>query len=980
MAARSSVDGEVVTWTPDSRGVVFLSSLRSPSPKIVRAFTIPIEGGWPQPLPLDHAGLLSFGPDGKTVAYNRIFRDTALPKRYLGGQHQELYTYDFGTRRLDRITDWKGTSTAPMWFGRTIYYLSDRGAGFRANIWAYDTIAKSNRQVTHFADLDIDAPSLGGRTITFQQAGQLYALDLPSEILRRVAVDVPDDGARTAPRTIPVAGAIRVTDPMGYVDYALSPDGELALSARGDLFRLRAGGSWRNLTSTPGADEDHPSWSPDGRQIAYETDASGEQELAVRPASGGPERLLTQFGSGVLYTPSWSPDGTQLLVATAAHELWLVPIGRSPRRLAEDKQAEIRDATFSPDGRLVAYSTLRPNLQRAIHVQDLSTSTDTVVSSPMESDRLPRFSADGRVLFFVSQRHEQPLVSDRDEETIIATLNSDGIYAATLDPADTSPLASPAQSTLAPVRPDLAGLMERAVPLPVTPAVIDDIEVRGGRLFYLARPPQLIDGDLAGQEAGLHVLNLAEKADRILSRGLDSFSLSSRGDSVVVRQAGNWRLLGTGPAAGPGIMIDTSALRITVNPRLEWPEMVRNAWRLDRDVFFSKVTNGTDWPSVWTAYAQLLPQLGSEADVDFIIGQIQGELASSHTFLVPAAGSENRPPVHTGFLGVDYTLDTASRLYRFRHILEGDNSRAALRSPLAAPGLGLHDGDVLLAVNGRTLQAPDSPDSILSGATSEVSLTVSETVDGKRRTVRVTPIDDEEALRDHDRTTRNRAMVNRLSNGRVGYLSLSDFEGVGWGEFVRQFYPQADKPALIVDVRWNRGGFTSQAVLSVLRRKLAGVFVNRERAVAPLPVAVPPQDMVTLLNWGSGSDGDQFPYYFRQYGLGPLVGTRSWGGVQGINRPWSLMDGTAIYIPKDALADTAGHWIIENTGVTPDITIDDQPDESMTGRDIQLETAVRVALDRLVAPSASSGTAPAALPAYPLAGNVPGASFLPPQR
>jgi tricorn protease len=594
----------------------------------------------------------------------------------------------------------------------------------------------------------------------------------------------------------------------------------------------------------------------------------------------------------------------------------------------------------------------------------------------MESDRLPCFSADGRVLFFVSKRHEQPMVSDRDEETIIATVDSDGIYAATLDPGDPSPLAPhPSSPPPSGFHPDPAGLMARAVALPITPSVIASLEMRGSRLFYETRPLQLIDGDLPGQEGQLHAVDLPAGNDRVVARSVDNHSLSARGDTVAVRHDGTWHLLRTGSQPDPEVALDVSSLRVTADPRLEWAEMVRNAWRLDRDVFFSRVTNGTDWSAVWTAYARLLPHLGSEDDVRFLLEQIQGELASSHTFLVPAHSADPRPPVRAGFLGVDYAFDPLSGRYRFKRILAGDNSRDAFRSPLTAPGLGLGEGDLLLAVNGRELRAPDNPDAALLGATGPVTLAVATSDHGVRRTVRVVPIADEEALRRFDRIVRSRALVDRLSNGRVGYVALSDFVGEGWGEFVRQFYPQANKQALIVDVRWNSGGFTSQAVLSVLRRTLAGGFVNRERAVSPLPVVVPPRDMVTLLNWGTGSDGDQFAYYFRTDGLGPLVGTRSWGGVQGINRPWSLMDGTGLLIPKDSLADASGHWIIENMGVAPDVEVDDRPDEAVTGQDVQLETAVKVALDRLEAHPPQMPIAPTALPAYPPAGIVPGASF-----
>ncbi len=980
-ASPSGSDNRVVTWTPDSRRIVFLSSRLSPSPKIVRAFSVPVEGGLRQALPLDHSGLLSFAPGGQAIAVNRIYRNDALPKRYVGGQAQDLYTYGLRSRRLVRITDWRGTDTAPMWFGRVIYFLSDRGPGFRANIWAYDLDTRAVSQLTRFTDLDVDEPSLGGHTITFGQGGRLYALDLPSRSLREVTVQVPDDGTRTAPRPEAVGDTARLADATGGVDYALSPDGgDLLVSARGDLFDLPAAGTPRDLTDTPGADEDHPSWSPDGHAIAYETDAGGEQQLAVRTTPAGAGHVLTSFRSGYFYTPLWSPDGSRLAVADANHGLWLVPIDvGTPRRIAGDPYAEIRDAAFSPDGRWLAYSTMRANRQRAIHLHELSTGQDVIVSTPMNSDRMPRFSADGRVLFFVSQRNELPLVSDRDEETIVATLNSDGIFAATLDPDDPSPLLRDTSfvpgAPAAALRVDLHRLMDRAVALPVTPAVIASLEIRGRRVFYETRPPQLIDGDLPGAQAALHVLDLDTGADHALVAGLDNHSLSARGGSVAFRRDGAWHVASTGPGNADDVTLDLSNLRMTVDPRREWAEMFENAWRLDRDVFFSRAMNGNDWQAVHDAYAALLPRLGSEDDFLYLVGQMQGELASSHTFLRHGTRLDTRAPVVTGRLGVDYALDPASNRYRLAHILEGDNTRAGFASPLTAPGLGLHDGDFLLAIGGHELKAPVDPDSLLVGVGDHVTLTVAPTADGPRRSLQVTPIADERALRSVDRILRNRRRVDLLSGGRIGYVALTDFVGSGWGEFVRQFYPQADRQGMVLDVRWNRGGFTSQAVLDVLRRRLAGVFVNREGAVSPLPVAVPPRAMVTLLNWGSGSDGDQFPYYFRRYGLGPLVGTRSWGGVQGINAPWTLMDGTAITIPKDALADPDGHWIIENAGVSPDITVDDRPDEGVTGQDRQLDAAVRVALDRLRRLPPMRPKAPPPLPAYPAAGMVPPASF-----
>jgi tricorn protease len=974
--------GMVVAWTPDSRQIIFLSHRDAPVVQLVRAYAVPVQGGAAELLPLDHAGMMSYAPDGHTIVYNRIFRNLELRKRYIGGQAQDLYTYDFDTRRLSRLTSWKGTDTSPMWFGRSIYFVSDRGPDFRANIWRYNLDTRVLRQVTHFMDYDVDWPSLGGSTISFQQGGHLFAIDLPHERLREVNVNVPDDGERTAAHSVPVGRAVRVKDAMGGLDYSLSPTGDaLLISARGDLFRVAPHTAGTDLTNTPGIDEDHPAWSPDGKTIAYETDGSGSQQLALRPVAGGAERLLTHFAVGYFYTPVWSPQGNSLAVADANHALWLVHVnGAPPQRIAEDPYAEIRDAAFSPDGRWLAYSTQRPTGLRAIHLNELATGSDTIVSSAMESDCSPMFTPDGRLLVFISQRNEQPFVSDQDDESLIATINSDGLYAASLDSRTAFPLTGATSSATSGFHVDLKGLMQRAAALPVTPTVIASLQVRGGDIFYQTRPVQLLDGDLPGEIGALHVLDVITLKDRTLLENLDNFSLSADGSTVAFRQNGAWRVATTdartSKSTGPiGEAIDLGHLMISTDPHREWAEMFENAWRLDRDVFFSKVMNGSNWQAVHDAYAKLLPSLGSQDDFLYLLGQMQGEIASSHTLMGRGVDSDPRHGIPTALLGADYALDTNSGRYRFTRIYRGDQSRPAMAGPLGVPGLEVKEGDYLLAIHGQELRAPESPDSLLSGVKGEITLTLAGSPTGQRRTITVHAIDDDMAIRRQMWIEDNRNLVARLSGNRLGYVYLTDFADDGPKDFVRQFYPQRDKSGLIFDVRWNWGGFTSQAVLDVLHRARAGIFINREGAVSPLPAATAPPVMVTLMNYASASDGDQFPYFFRRFGLGKLVGERTWGGVQGINGPWRLMDGSFIAIPKDSLASNDAHWIIENEGVAPDIAVASKPGDAILGADAQLSAAVQAALGQLAHTPPHILKAPAPLPAYPPGGNVPGASF-----
>jgi len=975
-ATRRDDDAVVVSWTPDARRVIFLSYRAAPFAKLTRAFTVPVDGGMVEALPLDRAGPMSFAPDRHTVAYNRDFRNLELRKRYVGGQAQDLYTYDFDSHVLKRLTDWRGTDTFPMWAGDKIYFVSDRGDGFRANIWRYDNATGAVSQITHFADYDVDWPSLGPSAITFQQGGHLWAIDLPSEHLTQIDVAVPDDGARTAPRLALAGATARVVDALGGVDYALSPHGDtLLLSARGDLFTISPGGAGRDLTNTAGVDEDHPSWSPDGQTIAYSTDVDGEQQIAVRSVSGSLPQLLTHSSSGYFYTPQWSPAGDALSVADANHGLWLLGLkGAAPQLIARDPYAEIRDAAFSPDGLWIAYSTQRATGLRAIHLRELATGQDTVVSSPMESDRNPTFTQDGR-LVFISQRNEQPFVSDRDDESLISTLNSDGLYAADLKTAAQS--GAGAQMVRS-AHIDLDGLMARAVSLPVTPAVISSLAVRVPELYYQTKPPQLIDGDLAGGSSALHALDLGTLKDRVVVEGLGNSDISADGTTVAYHRDGAWWIAPTGPSgvngARQGTKIDLASLSAGVNPRLEWAEMFRNAWRLDRDVFFSKAMNGDDWPSVYSAYVKLVPELGSEDDFLWLLGQMQGELGSSHTFM-GRGPTDGAPAGPTARLGADYALDPATGRYQFAHIYLGDQTRAALQAPLGPPGLGVAQGDYLLAIDGRELTAPQTPNELLAGVKGRVTLSVAASPMGPRRDIKVDPTVDETPLRQFDWVNRNRAWVDRASGGRVGYVFLQDFDADGSRDFIRQFYPQRDKQGLVIDVRWNLGGFTSQAVLDVLRRQLAGVFVNREGAVSPLPGVTAPRAMVTLMNYASSSDADQFPFFFRKFGLGQLVGERTWGGVQGINQPWRLANGDFILIPKDALASLDGHWVIENAGVTPDVPVSAAPDTALTGRDMQLEVATRLVLQTLATTPPVASRAPSALPPYPAAGEVPPASF-----
>ena len=1014
----------VVSWTPDSRNVVFLSRLDAWNPQIARLYTVSVEGGLPQALPLDRGGFLSYSPEGKQIAFTRIFRDFRTWKRYEGGRQQDIDIYDLQTHALQHVTDWPGTETSPMWWGKTIYFLADHDSAQRRNIWAYDTTTAQFRQLTHYIDYDIDFPSLGAAAdgqagIVFQQGGRLHVIDLPSEQLHDLDVTVPDDGMRTGTRWVDAKTAIREQDTAQQTDFGLAPNGKRAVfSARGDVFTLPIEhGNTRNLTQTSGADEDHPSWSPDGRTIAYTTDVSGEQQIAVRPAEGGAERILTRFDRGFLYGPRWSPDGERLAFSDHEHRLWYVPVaGGEPLQVARDEFTEIHDYTWAPDSRWLAYSITGANQQSGIWLYNLESRKAVRLSDARSNDYQPAFDAAGNYLFFLSTRHENPTFSRT--EFNIATLKMTGIYIATLHRGAASPFAprsdegaleksrapgnerkedadkdadrdakgesagddkssasagtgKEGRRTPAPpkrIELDIDGLMTRAVPLPIPPADISNFDVRGDKVFYLTAPSQMIEGPLPGEKPILHAYDMKERKDANVVEGLSTYAVSADGRKVLYKLEKDYIIAPTAAVRKEEDKkhLDLSHMRVRVEPTQEWAEMFHSAWRLERDFFYSSKMNGVDWPAVRTSYVRLLPLVGSREDLNYLIGEIIGELSNSHTYVGGGAEIPEEQRVPTAFLGADFAVDGSSGRYRLANILTGDNSRDKYRAPLTAPGVDVRAGDYLLAIDGQELKVPTDPYSLLAGKQDgTIRLTVAESPGGKRRDVTVQPVKTELPLREQAWVDHNRELVNKASGGRAAYIYLSDMSALGMDQFIRQFYAQLDKQALIFDDRWNGGGFIDQIVLERLRRVLAGMDTNREAARISVPNQLIIGPKICLINHFSASDGDLFPFFFRKYGLGPLLGTRTWGGVRGIRGEWTLLDGGYVTVPESASYGLDSNWVIENHGVDPDIPVDDSPADWMAGHDVQLEAAVRYILEELQKKPAQLPAPPPALPAYP---------------
>lgn len=1004
---RMGPNNQVIAWHPDSKRIVFLSRRTTFNTWFGQLFSVPLDGGLPEALPLPKGGLLSFSPDGNSIAYNRIFRNFRTWKRYTGGMAQDIWTYDFKTRHLEQITDYAGTDTFPMWHGDTIYFDSDRGPEKRMNLYSYNLRTHETSQLTDFKDFDVNWPSLGSDSIVFENGGELYVLDLKSQKSRKLTVYLSGDEDQARPHWADVSKLIS--------DMGLSPEGKRAvLTARGDVFTVPAEkGSIRNLTETPGIREKYATWSPDGRWIAYFSDASGEDELYIRPQDGfGQEIRITTDGKVFRLHPVWSPDSRKLLFADKSLRLFYVDIQeKKPVLIDQGKYADLTDYRWSPDNRWVAYAKAAENANGVIYLFSLASGKITPVTTSFTNSWDPVFDPGGKYLYFLSNRDYNEVLGVYDME--FSNPKATRIYLVTLRADLPSPFApesdeaaagkkdsatssqgknaeskKPEEEALKNFRIDLEGIQDRVVALAIPAGHLRHLEANLHDVFYVSLPVSGLSGPLPGETPAIRVFDMEKRKDHELISQADRYALSSDGKKLLYSapakpggggeeeeaeggQARRYGIVDAKPPekephkVGEGTL-NLASLRAEVVPHEEWQQIFNEAWRQERDYFFEPSMNGVNWEKEREKYAPLLPYVADRYDLTYLLGEMIGELSNSHTY-VGGGDVPDLHPVNVGLLGADFEADSAHGLYRFKKIYSGENWNASLRSPLTEPGVDVRAGDYLLAANGHPLHVPENPYRwFVNTAGENVTLTVNSKPDeaGARRVV-VKPLASELSLRALDWIENNRRKVQAATGGRVGYVYLPDMSAAGLNEFVKQYFPQIRKEGLIFDVRYNGGGFVDQIIFEHLRRILAGMEAARNFQSGTLPDNVFYGYMACVTNHYAASDGDYFTYFFKKYHLGPVIGERTWGGVRGIRGYIPLMDGGYVTRPEFSLYGVDSHWVIENHGVEPDIVVDNRPDLVMEGKDPQLEKATEVVLKEIREHPKQLPPRPPDLPAYP---------------
>jgi len=938
-------DERVVDWSPDGKSIVLRSNAASFVEGVNRLLRVPAAGGLVRAMELPEADLASFNEAGDKLAFCPT-RSDGLVKGYRGGAAPDIWTYDLARRTSERIVGDGSVNSQPLWIGDRIYYVSDKGDGGRANLWVHDLRTRAARQLTFFIDWPVRWPSRGGGRIVFENEGRIVLFDVRAETLRPIAIEVPEAEDLGKAETVGVEKYVSGAP-------ALSPDGrKVILGARGDLFLIDSVlKTTVNLTRTPGANERYPQWNPAGGSFAYVSDATGEDQIYVRSErdGGGPEQV-SRLDAGRIGPLNWSPDGRRIGFADhrAVYRILDLETGATKQVFVNAYQGSVPfvSAAWSPDGRWLAYALGGPNWLGSIWLYSLDRDRSCRVTDGSVHASDPQFDIAGRCLYWTA--YGKVNVEDSFWDGDHHMVDPSTIVAATLRREDPSPFASgatdaarvPAGTGLPSIEIDVEGLGERIMALPVKDSTYDALRAVEGGLVYRSSP--------ASGGSSFKLFDLASKKETTLSESAFYLVPAAHAAKAVYRAdegIGILDLRAERQVADVG-RLDLSGLFMDLDRRREWAQIFAESWRIVRDFFYDDGMRGLDWPAVRRKYESLLPHVASRQDLNHLLEEMFAELGHSH-LEISGGDLQVVPRRGHGLLGVDLEPDPATHLDRIARILPGRNWEPDMISPFTLPGMNVKAGDYLLAIDGVPLREGVNPDALLlDKAGREIVVTVNSQpgLDGARR-LTVTPAacleSGADPLRYADWVARNREAVDKASGGRIGYLHLPDTYIPGVAAFFRQAPAFLHKEGLILDVRWNGGGYSPVWMIERLNRRVifrSSLPHGKASILEPDPVFAGLK--ACLINEGAESSGETFAAIFRQWDVGPIIGRRTAGRLASTGG-MRLVDGGVLVYPAE------GKGVIENEGVAPDIEVENRPEEMVRGLDRQLERAVAELMKRL---------------------------------
>ena len=963
---RGGTDYRVLDWTPDGKNILFRANRVATDDRGGRPYLVPLDGGMETPLAVPETGGGMLSPDGNTFVYTPIDRDFRSWKRYRGGRAQDVWTYDLVANSSKRLTDSPASDNQPMWIGDTIYFTSDRN--YTVNLFEMSPNGGETKQLTHFTDFDVLWPSAGKGAIVFENGGSIWRFEPKTQQAIQVPIRVSGDFAQTVPQWKNVAAQVESFD----VDAA----GEKILfGARGDVFRYDvARKEARNLSLSPAAREIGVTLSPEAETVAYLSDATGEYEIWLRPAAGGEARQLTRDGGIWRFPPKFSPDGKHIAYADKLQRLRVVDVnGGNTTDIATSKRDDITEYTWSPDGQWLAYTLEDDNGLNRIWLHSLAQGKQWPVTEATSAASSPAFDPKGRWLYFLSNRDYNLQFSAYEQNYLY--INATRIYAVSL--ASGGPVLYPEadgdkpDATLSakkpndkpakpePLRIDPEGMIGRVQVLKAPAGSYPSLQAGDNAVFYLAATGS--GRGMGGMD--LNMIGLDSESEINLAHGITGFLVIGEGKQVLVKQRDKFALLNAKADQDFGkATLDLAQLQMLVDPQQEWKQEFADAWRILRDWFYDPGVHGgiERWNMVRDRYAALIPYVASRQDLDYVLQELVGEANSGHVYV--QQGDEFKVERRAGgLLGAKIEAD-ASGYFKIAKIHDGQNWDKATRSPLTEAGVNVKNGDYIIAVDGVDARTVKNFYELLQNKGNRmVSLRVNGSAsESGSREERVRTITSEQTLRYREWVDQRRALVDELSNGRIGYIHVPNTSAEGNKELFRGLLAYHDKDALIIDDRYNGGGFIPDRMVELLARQPLNYWKRRGVDATPTPLLSHPGPKAMLINGLSSSGGDAFPYYFRKLGLGKIIGTRTWGGLIGISGNPGLADGGSVLAATFRFMDTDGKWAVENEGVSPDIEVIDRPELLAAGRDPSIEKAVEVLLQEL---KTQSPKAPAAPPA-----------------
>jgi tricorn protease len=945
----------VMGWK-DNQNIIYRSRKQTFNDFKGQLFLANINGGLSEELPLPVGGFCSYSPDLSKLAYNRVFREFRTWKYYKGGMADDIWIYDFKTKKIENITNNISQDIQPMWIGNNIYFISDRDRIM--NLFVYNTISKETRKLTQFTDFDIKFPSAGKESIVFEHGGFIYTFDLNTEKAEKVAITIYDDFVNSRNQMKDASKSIGSS--------TVSPDGKrVALGARGDVWTLPTKtGITKNLTQTSGVHERNVAWSPDGKNIAYISDATGEDEIYIQKYDGSEKAVqITRNADTYKYQIVWSPDSKKITWSDKMNRIQFVNIDTKEITLIDQsKDGEFNEYSWSPDSKWVVYSKPDKMSETKIYLYELSSNKKTAVTDGWYDCGNPSFSSDGKYLFFTSNRDFNPTYSWTEWNHSYSDMTK--VYFLTLSKETKSPFEpindevvlkkeekkiekpeNKDKKVEAPktelMKVDLDGIVGRIVALPIEAASYWNINIVDENVYYQKFSK-------SEKKANLMLYNLKDQKESNLGE-VGGYEITADNKKMFLNIGGKMGVIDL-PKSKPDIKdaIDLSNMKVWIDLKAEWAQIYNESWRQMQYFFYDSNMHGVDWKLINKKYSPLLPFVNNRNDLNYIIGEMIGELNVGHAY-VGGGDKKEANRINLGLLGAKLSKDV-SGYYKIDKILKGENWNGENRSPLTEIGVNVKEGDFIIAINGKSVKdVTDIYELFINTANKQVELSVNSSAsDIGFRKVIIIPTNNESGLYYYNWVQNNIEKVNKASNGQIGYIHIPDMGVEGLNEFVKHFYPQLMKKALIIDDRGNGGGNVSPMIIERLNRELVLMRVSRNNDPQSGRLAMQYGPKVILIDQYSASDGDLFPYQFKAMNIGKAIGLRTWGGVVGIRGSLPFIDGGTLSKPEFAHFDAQGkEFIIEGRGVEPDIRVDNDPAKEYAGEDEQLNKAIEVVLDEL---------------------------------